>query len=169
MRRALSCVLCAIFVFIACPAGKAQGTAANPGWETCLQAPTRTCILDQARIDALSVEPSVVRAGTLVTIAEAQAAVGDLQAAWQTAQSIPPDQAPHVTALRSIAAEQVQLGMTTEVRETVRRAHQLANALTDQLARAESLQSIGLAETESGMTTEAAEAFRESLPRPPGF
>jgi hypothetical protein len=38
-----------------------------------------------AGIDALSVEPSVKHAGTLATIAEAQAAAGDLQAALQAA------------------------------------------------------------------------------------
>jgi hypothetical protein len=148
MRRAFGCVLCAVLAFIACPASMAQGPAANPSWETCLQAPTRACILDQALIDALSIALSADRASTLATVAEAQAAAGDFQAAFHTAQSIPYDQAPHVSALKSIAVAQVRLGMLDAARATLIEARQLANALVDQLNRAEMLQSIGLAEAE---------------------
>jgi hypothetical protein len=52
MRRAFGCVLCTVLAFSAYPASTAQEPAANPGWETCLQAPTRACILDEALVHA---------------------------------------------------------------------------------------------------------------------
>ncbi len=170
MRRAFGFVLCTVLAFSACPASMAQEPAANPGWETCLQAPTRACILDEALVHALAIEPSekdldgtFVRTTQLVKIAETQAAAGNVQTALRIAQLIPSDQASRVTALRSIAAAQAGRGMASEAKETFTQARQFADALADQLSHAEVLHSLAQGEAEAGMAAEATNTFEESL------
>src|SRR5712691_2566194 len=84
MRRAISGVAFVVLVLGCCPS-MAQGPAANTSWDTCLKAPTRACLLDEALVHALSAEPSPSRAIQLGNIAEAQAAAGNVQAAMRIA------------------------------------------------------------------------------------
>jgi tetratricopeptide (TPR) repeat protein len=188
MRRAFGGVVCAVLAFIACPAGMAQEAAsqapaaevpaskpAHVDWETCVTAPARACVLDEALIDALSAEPSQGSAIRLGKIAEAQAAAGNLQAALQIAHSIPSGERPRIAALVAIAGAQTRRGLAGDARETLTQACRLAYALKDQLERAEALQSIGQGETEAGMVTEAEATFQgtlrqvESLDIPPSL
>jgi tetratricopeptide (TPR) repeat protein len=142
----------------------AQDSAAGPSWDACLKAPTRACILDEALADALAVESSDARASLLGRVVQALATAGNLQSAFQAAQSIPPDRTmPRLTALQSIANAQIRLGLPRDARETLIQARRLADTLTGQLSRAETLYAIGQLEAEAGMATEAAGAFQESL------
>jgi tetratricopeptide (TPR) repeat protein len=170
MRRAFGFVLCTVLAFSASPASIAQELAANPGWETCLQAPTRACILDEALVHSLAIEPSekdfngmFVRTTQLVQIAQAQGSAGNVQTALRLAQLIPSDQASRVTALGLIAAAQARLGMASEAKETFTQARQFADALADQLSHAEVLHSLAQGEAEAGMAAEATNTFEESL------
>jgi tetratricopeptide (TPR) repeat protein len=166
MRRAFGCVLCTVLAFSDCPAGMAQEPAANPGWETCLQAPTRACILDEALVHALAIEPSgnrTAQLGTIAMIAEAQAAAGNVEAALHIAQSIPSDRTLRITPLRAIASAQARLGVAGDAKETFIQARQLADSLPTQLGRAEVLLSLAQAEAEAGLMAEATKAFAESL------
>jgi tetratricopeptide (TPR) repeat protein len=163
MHRAISSVTLIVLTLVWCSIGEAQGPPSSPSWERCHNAPMRACLLDEALTRALSVGPSVSRAYLLGTIAEAQAAAGDVQKALQIAESIPRDQAPRVTALRAVAGAQARLGLTSEARETFSQARQLADLLEDQVTRAEALKSIAQAQAEAGMTAEAADSFEVTL------
>ena len=114
---------------------------------------------EHALVHALAVEPSENRAAGLGTIAEAQAAAGNVGAALRIAQLIPSDQASRIAALRSIAGAQARLGMASEAKETFTQAHQLAEARANQLGRAEVLYSLAQAEAEAGMAAEATNTF----------
>jgi tetratricopeptide (TPR) repeat protein len=105
----------------------------------------------------------VWRARQLGTIAEAQAAAGDVQKALQITESIPSDQAARVAALRAVASAQARLGLMSEGRETFRQSRLLADLLDDQVSRAEALKSIAQAQAEAGMTAEAAGTFEAAL------
>jgi tetratricopeptide (TPR) repeat protein len=144
-----------------CPASLAQGPAGDADWDRCVKAPTRACILDEALLRALSIGPTASR--QFGEIAEAQASAGNLQTALRIAHSIPSNQRPRVTALRSIARAQASVGLANEAKATFIEAHQLAAALVDQLDGAEALLSIAQAEAETGMAAEAT--FAESLQR----
>jgi tetratricopeptide (TPR) repeat protein len=161
-RRFLQSVT-VVLALMCCPMSVAQGPIADTSWEICLKVPTRACILDEALIRALSIEPAISGATQLANIAEAHATAGNVQAALRIAHSIPSDQLSRLTALRSIAGAQANLGLAKEAKETFIQAHQLAYALTDQLLRAEALLSIAKAEAEAGMATEATSTFEESL------
>jgi tetratricopeptide (TPR) repeat protein len=159
MRRAV--VSFAFLAFAYCPMSVAQGLAGDPNWDTCLKAPTRACLLDEALIGALSVKPVI--SSQLSAIAEAQASAGNIQTALRIAHSIASDQRSRVTALASIARAQASLGLANDANETFVEARQLAVSLGDQLNRAEGLLSVGQAETDAGMKAEAVSAFAESL------
>jgi tetratricopeptide (TPR) repeat protein len=146
-------------------------------WETCMAAPTRARVLDEALIAARSAEPFqddddaydlYKIAEALGEIAKAQAAAGNIQVALQIAHSIPFEQVlpaeerPRITAFLAIAGAQSRRGLTSDARETLSQARRLAYALRDQLERAESLLSIGKGETEAGMLTEAEATFQET-------
>jgi tetratricopeptide (TPR) repeat protein len=163
MRRVTSSAVFLVLALMFCQRSVAQEFATLTSWDTCLKAPTRTCILDEALIHALAVEPSENRTGQLGSIAEAYAAAGNVQAALRAAQSIPPDQASRVTALRSIAAAQARLGLAGDAKETFIQARQRADALKGQLSRAEVLHSLDQAEAEAGMGDDATGTFEESL------
>lgn len=163
MRRAISTVAFVVATFVWCPIGMAQGPATSTSWDACHKAPTRACLLDEALTRALSVEPSESRATLLRNITETQAAAGDVQTALRVAQLIPSDQPSRVTALRWIASAQARLGLTTEARDTIIQALQLADHLTDQLSRAEVLHAVAKAGAEVGMAAEATSTFEESL------
>src|ERR1700719_4870410 len=89
MRRIISSVVFLVLGLVFCSMSRAQGPAPNTSWETCLKAPTRGCILDEALVHTLAVEPYENRAAGLGTIAEAQAAAGNVGVALRIAQLIP--------------------------------------------------------------------------------
>src|SRR5712671_5048822 len=163
MRREVSGIILIVLALLFCPTGMAQGPLPDASWDACRKAPTRACILDEAILLALSVEPSLRRPTQLGKLAELQAAIGNVPAALGIAQSIPPDQPSRVTALSSIGGAQARLGQTNEAKETFDQAHQIALALKDQLDSAEVLQTIAEAEAKAGLTTEAASTLQESL------
>jgi hypothetical protein len=172
----------AVLAFIARPAAMAQeaagqapaakapaARAARIDWETCIVAPTRACVLDEALIAARSAEPFQGGAEQLGKIAEAQAASGNLQVALEIAHSIPfggegpilsGEERPRIAALVAIAGAQSRSGLASDARETLMQARRLAYALKDRLGRAEALQSIGEGESEVGMVTEAKATFQ---------
>src|SRR5712671_4392016 len=163
MRREVSGIILIVLALLFCPTGMAQGPLPDASWDACRKAPTRACILDEAILLALSVEPSLRRPTQLGKLAELEAAIGNVPAALGIAQSIPPDQPSRVTALSSIGGAQARLGQTNEAKETFDQAHQIALALKDQLDSAEVLQTIAEAEAKAGLTTEAASTLQESL------
>jgi tetratricopeptide (TPR) repeat protein len=176
VRRVFGGAVGAVLAFVACPAGMAQeaagqapaakapaAKAARVDWETCVAAPTRVCVLEEALIAALSAGPSQGGALQLGKIVEAQAASGNLQVALEIAQSIPSGEQPRITALAAIAGAQSRHGLASDAGETLTQARRLAYALKNQLERAEALQSIGESESEAGMVTEAEATFRETL------
>src|SRR6266568_4085726 len=69
-------------------------------WPTCLNAPNRACLLDEAQMRALLVGPAASR--EVGEIAELQATAGNLELAQRIAKSIPPEQRTRVIALGSI-------------------------------------------------------------------
>jgi hypothetical protein len=166
----ISSVVFLVVGLVFCSMTLAQEPTPNTSWDACLKAPTRACILDEALVHALAIEPSekdlngmFVRTTQLGKIAQAQAAAGNVQTALRIAQLIPSDQVSRVTALRSIATTQARLGMASEAKETFTQARQFADALADQLSRAEVLHSLAEGEAEAGMAAEATNAFEESL------
>jgi hypothetical protein len=170
MRRIISIVVVLVLALLFCSMSRAQEPAGNTTWDSCLKAPTRACILDEALVHALAIEPSekafdgtFVRTTQLGKIAQAQAAAGNVQAALRIAQLIPSDQGSRVTALGLIAAAQARLGMASEAKETFTQARHLADTLADQLSRAEVLHSLAQGEAEAGMAAEATNTFEESL------
>jgi tetratricopeptide (TPR) repeat protein len=170
MRHIISSVVFLVLGLVFCSMSLAQESPGNTTWDSCLKAPTRACILDEALVHALAIEPfqksldgTFLRTTQLGKIARAQAAAGNVQTAFGIAQLIPSDQASRVTALRSIAAAQARLGMASEAKETFTQARQFADALADQLSRAEVLHSLAEGEAEAGMAAEATNTFGESL------
>jgi tetratricopeptide (TPR) repeat protein len=170
MRHIISSVVFLVVGLVFCSMSLAQEPPGNTTWDSCLKAPTRACILDEALVHALAIEPSkktldgtFVRSTQLAKIAEAQAAAGNVQPALRIAQLIPSGQASRVTAWRSIAGAQARLGMASEAKETFTQARQFADALADQLSRAEVLHSLAEGEAEAGMGAEATNTFEESL------
>ena len=119
--------------------------------------------MDEALVHALAVVPSENRTAQLGTIAEAQAAAGNVEAALRIAQLIPSDQASRIAALRSIAGAQARRGMASQAKETFTQAYELAEARASQLGRAEVLYSLAQGEAEAGMAAEATNTFEESL------
>jgi hypothetical protein len=163
MRRIISGIVVAVVGLLFRSMSVAQEPPPSMSWDACLKAPTRACILDEALVHALAIEPSqktldgtFVRSTQLAKIAEAQAAAGNVQAALRIAQS-------RVIAWRSIAGAQARLGMESEAKETFTQTHQLADALADQLSRAEVLYSLAQGEAEARLAAEATNAFEESL------
>jgi tetratricopeptide (TPR) repeat protein len=163
MHLTISSVIVVVLTLMWCSIGVAQAPATSPSWETCQQAPTRTCLLDEALTRALSISPSTPRGFRLGSIAQAQAAAGNIEKALQILESIPPDHASRLGVLRAVASAQARLGPTTVARETFSNARQLADSLDDQLSRAEALKSIAEAQAEAMMMAEAADTFEETL------
>jgi tetratricopeptide (TPR) repeat protein len=144
-------------------------------WETCMAAPTRACVLDEALIAARA-EPFQEDAYDLYKIAEAlgeiakaQAASGNLQVALQIAHSIPfgkeilpGEERPRITALLAIADAQSRRGLVSDAKETLSQARRRACALRDRLERAEALLFVGEGESEAGMVTDAKATFQET-------
>ena len=91
MRREVSGIILIVLALLFCPTGMAQGPLPDASWDACRKAPTRACILDEAILLALSVEPSLRRPTQLGKLAELEAAIGNVPAALGIAQSIPPD------------------------------------------------------------------------------
>jgi tetratricopeptide (TPR) repeat protein len=170
MRHIIRSVVLLVLGLLFCSMSMAREPAPNTSWDACLKAPTRACILDEALVHALAIEPSekdldgtFLRTTQLGKVAEAQAAADNVQAALRITQLIPSGQASRVTALRSIAGAQARLGMASEAKETFTQARRFADALADQLSRAEVLHSLTQGEAEAGMAAEATNTFEESL------
>jgi tetratricopeptide (TPR) repeat protein len=170
IRRIISGIVLLVVGLPFCSMSMAQQPPPSTSWDACLKAPTRACILDEALVHALAIEPSqktldgtFVRSTQLAKIAEAQAAAGNVQAALRIAQLIPSGQASRVTAWRSIAGAQARLRMESEAKETFTQTHQLADALADQLSRAEVLYSLAQGKAEARMAAKGTNAFEESL------
>jgi tetratricopeptide (TPR) repeat protein len=160
MRRTIKGGIAGVILALACCSNSlAQGGDAD--WDRCLQRPTRACILDEALMRALVVGPAA--SYQLDKVAEALASAGNIETALRIAHSIPSEQRSRVTALRSIARAQANLGSANEAEQTFTEAHQLADAFEDPLSRAELLQSIAEAEADAGMAIEAAGNFEASL------
>src|SRR5262245_35902628 len=71
MRRAIiSGLAFVVLALMCCPVSVAQGPTADTSWETCLAAPTRACILDEALIRAFSLGPAASGATQLGNIAK---------------------------------------------------------------------------------------------------
>jgi tetratricopeptide (TPR) repeat protein len=167
MRRILVSIFGFIVVSFGPPSfGLAGGLAGSSDWPTCLNAPSRACILDEALIRALLVGPAASR--ELGEIAELQVAMGNLELARRIEQSIPSDQRARVIALAAIVRAQVGSGNAGEAEQTLIQAHRLAGAMQDRLTRAEALLTIGQAEADAGRAAEATRTLSESVKQADG-
>ena len=129
----------------------AQDTVAQ--WDTCMKAPVRACILDEALALALAVEGRW-RADALGRIAEAWAKAGDIDQALRVATLIPGSS--RTFALVAVAGAQAKAGRFEE-------ALQLAYSFEDRRQQAESLYAIAKAQAESGAVAEAGVTFEQAL------
>jgi hypothetical protein len=142
-----------------------EATITDVGWDTCARAPTRACVLSEALIHARSVDAADVREGQFERIVDLHAAAGNIRAAMEIAQGIPPGRVSRVKALLSIGSAQSRLDMASESKETFTNARQLADSLADQMTRAEALQLLAKAAGGLGMAAEASGALEDSLSR----
>src|SRR3954453_11777342 len=132
MRRILVSIIGCVVIWLGlCSFGVGSGLAGNSDWSSCLNAPSRACILDEALIRALLIGPAASR--ELGDIAELQAVAGNLELARRIAQSIPPDQRARFTALAAVVRAQVTRGEAREAEQTLIQAHRLADAMQDRL------------------------------------
>jgi len=162
MRRILVSIIGFVVIWLGlCSFGLAGGPTGDSDWATCLNAPSRSCILDEALIRALLVGPAASR--ELGEIAELQASAGNLELARRIAQSIPPDQRARFTALAAVVRAQVNRGEAREAEQTLIQAHRLADAMPDRLTHAEALLTIGQAEADTGLAAEASSTLAESV------
>ena len=180
-RTIVGGVAFAVLACLSCAPAVAESADGSPGWEACLKAPTRACVLDEALFAVQSfiapdrqppLEPAEVRAhraAPLATIAEAYANAGNVQAALRVAGSIPSDHPALVSALRVIAGAEAKLGLENQAKQTFVTVHLLADSLADPLGHAEALQAIATAEAEAGLATEADSDFRKALAQAAGF
>jgi hypothetical protein len=146
--------------------GLADGLAGSSDWPTCLNAPSRACILDEALMRALLVGPAASR--ELGEVAELQAVAGNLELAQRIAQSMPPEQRARVIALGAIVRAQLGSGDAGGAEQTLMQAHRVADAMQDRLTRAEALLSIGQAEADAGMAAEVTRTLSDSVTQAEG-
>jgi tetratricopeptide (TPR) repeat protein len=139
------------------------GTPAGASWDTCLRAPVRACILDEALMLALPVDGNVRRAALLESVAEAWAKAGDVDQAMRVVKLIPDGHVLSVWILRAIAEAQAKAGRRKDAGETIEQALQRAYSLKDRLQQAQWLHSIARTQMESGATAEAAVTFDQAL------
>jgi hypothetical protein len=100
--------------------GVADAQAAATTWDTCLKAPARACVLDEALDLALSINAKGQRAHLLGNITRAWAKGGDLYQASRVAILIP--DGPSMSVLLAIAEAQVKAGRRKDAGETIARA-----------------------------------------------
>jgi len=142
---------------------------AEAGWATCIDAPTRRCVLDQAVRIAESTKNDpptktlrALRFNALLSIAEAQARIGlskEAVAAFAQLQAEAESIATEWAAPLSwfpfikIAAAMARAGMAQQARET-------AQSFKDEAVRGLSLEAIAKAQAKAGMIQEARETVR---------
>jgi tetratricopeptide (TPR) repeat protein len=141
--------------------GVADAQDVGTPWDTCLKAPVRACILDEALALALSINGKGQRARLLRDITEAWAKGGDLYQASRVALLIP--DGPPMSVLLAIAEAQAKAGRRKDAGETIERVLDRAYPLKDRLERAQWLHAISKAQTQTGATTEAAVTFDQAL------
>jgi tetratricopeptide (TPR) repeat protein len=147
--------------------GVADAQDVGTPWETCLKAPVRACVLDEALALALPIGLPRDRARLLGSIMEAWAKGGDLDQALRVAKldgdvnqalrvvKLVPD-GPPITALLAIAEAQEKAGRRKDAGETIERALQLAYSLKELLAIAE-------AQAKAGRRKDAGETIERAL------
>ena len=163
MRRVLVSIT---WFVILCSSCLADGVG-DSDWASCLNAPNRACVLDEALWRALLVGPAAA-SRELGEVAELQAAAGNLELARRIAQSIPPEQRARVIALAAIVRAQAGRGDAAGAEQTLIQAHRVADAMQDRLTRAEALLSIGQAEADAAMAAEATRALSDSVTQAEG-
>jgi hypothetical protein len=99
--------------------GVADAQDVGTPWDTCLKAPVRACILDEALALALSINGKGQRARLLRDITEAWAKGGDLYQASRVALLIP--DGPPMSVLLAIAEAQAKAGRRKDAGETIER------------------------------------------------
>jgi hypothetical protein len=57
MRHVISSAVFLVVGLVFCSMTMAQEPTPNMSWDACLKAPTRDCILDEALVHALAIEP----------------------------------------------------------------------------------------------------------------
>jgi tetratricopeptide (TPR) repeat protein len=130
-------------------------------WDTCLKAPVRACVLDEALALALPIDAKQQRANLLGSITEAWAKGGDVDQALRVAKLIP--EGPPIFVLHAIAEAQAKAGRRKDAGETIEQALELAYSLKDRLQQAYWLDAIARTQMETGATAEAAVTFDQAL------
>jgi hypothetical protein len=141
--------------------GVADAQDVGTPWDTCLKAPVRACVLDEALALALSIDAKGQRARLLGDITEAWAKGGDLYQALRAALLIP--DGPPMSVLLAIAEAQAKAGRRKDAGETIARALERAYSSKDRLAQAHWLHAIARIQMETGATAEAAVTFDQAL------
>jgi len=149
-----------------CSSSLAGDLAGQADWASCLDAPGRDCILDEALMRALLVGTAASQ--ELGDIAGMQAAAGHLELAQRIARSIPGEQRARVIALAAIVRAYLGRGEVGDAEQTLTQAHRVADAIQDRLTRAEALLSIGQVEADAGMAAEASRTFSDSVAQADG-
>ncbi len=151
-----------LLIAAVCSPCAAQPTP-DANWTTCLAAPTRDCIIDEALRVAQSSKDDPSRAWALAEVARARANLGARDQALELALSITVPWR-RAAALSYIAAAQAKAGLTKEAAGTFTQAVQTAqSAGSGKAEAAEALAVIAEAEAQAGFTREAVATFKQAL------
>jgi tetratricopeptide (TPR) repeat protein len=158
MRSAAVGLLMAAF----CSPCAAQ-SAPDEDWRSCVAAPTRDCILDEALRVAQSIKDDASRGWALAEIARGQANLGLRGKALELALSITVPWR-RAEALSYVAEAQAREGLTKEAGVTFGQAVQAARSTgAGKVESAEALAVIAEGQAKAGFTRDAVTTFKQAL------
>jgi tetratricopeptide (TPR) repeat protein len=132
-------------------------------WASCIAAPTRDCILDEALRLAQAIKDDPSRGWALAEIVRGRANLGLREEALELASSITVPWR-RAEALSSLAEAQAKQGLTKEAGATFGQAVQTAQSTgAGKGESAEALAVIGEAQAKTGFTREAIATFKQAL------
>jgi tetratricopeptide (TPR) repeat protein len=156
-----STALCLLIAAICSPC--AAQPAPDADWRSCLAAPTRDCILEEALRIAQSIKDDPSRGWALAEIVRGRANLGLRDEALELALSITVPWR-RAEALAYIAEAQAKQGLTKEAGVTFGQAVQTAQSTASGKGEtAEALAVIAEAQAKTGFTREAITTFKQAL------
>jgi tetratricopeptide (TPR) repeat protein len=168
MARMTIRTISAGLLLLGLPCGAAQpaADASDAGWNDCLKAPTRACVLRQAAAVALTINDPYSAADDLSRIAEAQFKAGltgeataTIDQSVQVAKAIADDGHLHDDAIKAIATVQAKAGKLTDALAAV-------GSIKNRYVQARVIGAVAVAEGKAGRLDDALRRVQaiEDLP-----